>query len=154
MNQNDAQVGGTHYKTPFQHWDLTHELGLGYFEGQITKYITRHRNKKGKEDLEKAFHFTKKLKELVVLSDHMPCHRYGTVARFAEYAEANRLLPMELMCVMSACNWMVAADLDILLERMNKLMAECYPSFPSVPDLQSHWPFDGPTASGYVDQDR
>ena len=58
---NETQVGGTHYRTPFQHWDLAHELDLGYFEGQITKYLTRHRFKKGKEDAEKALHFAQKL---------------------------------------------------------------------------------------------
>lgn len=66
MNANDRQVGGGHYAASYQHWDLVADLGLGYFEGQITKYVARWRKKNGLQDLEKAMHFLEKLVELVV----------------------------------------------------------------------------------------
>ena len=64
LSANDRQPGGTHYAASFQHWDLVPTLGLGYFEGQITKYLYRHRKKNGLLDVEKAEHFLEKLIEL------------------------------------------------------------------------------------------
>lgn len=127
MSANETQVGGTHYKTPFQHWDLVHELDLGYFEGQISKYLTRHRFKKGKEDAEKALHFTKKLHELALFNARQPRHKYATIARMMEYVESNKLLPLEQACIMSACNWSMPQDLEMLAERIERLIRECYP---------------------------
>lgn len=61
---NDRQVGGNHYATKIQHWDYVVANDLGYFEGQITKYVTRWKKKNGLEDLEKARHFLDKLIEV------------------------------------------------------------------------------------------
>lgn len=57
---NDSQVGGSHYKSSFQHWDLVTCLKMSYFHAQITRYVTRWRKKNGLEDLEKALHYTVK----------------------------------------------------------------------------------------------
>lgn len=141
MSANETQVGGTHYKNRFQHWDLAHELDLGYYEGQISKYLTRHRTKKGKEDVEKALHFTEKLQELATLHARQPRHKYSTMARMVEYAEANKLLPLELACITSICNWSVVQDLEMLQERIGRLMRECYPE-----------PDEGCAGPGYVNQ--
>lgn len=127
MSANETQVGGTHYRNSFQHWDLCHELDLGYFEGQITKYITRHRFKKGQEDLDKAIHFTQKLRELAVTGGRQPRHKYGTVSMFTDYANVNKLVSLEMMCVMSACCWSTVDNLDILLDRLKDLHVSCYP---------------------------
>ena len=62
---NGHQVGGQHYAKPIQHWDYVIAQGLGYFEGQITKYVSRWRDKNGLEDLKKARHFLDKLIEEV-----------------------------------------------------------------------------------------
>jgi len=62
-NANDRQVGGNHYGAEIQHWDFALANNLGYFEGQITKYVTRWRKKGGIADLEKAQHFLQKLIE-------------------------------------------------------------------------------------------
>lgn len=59
-NANGHQVGGTHYAGQMQHWDYVVANGLNYFEGQITKYVTRCRKKNGLEDLKKARHFLDK----------------------------------------------------------------------------------------------
>lgn len=61
---NDTQVAGGHYRTHIQHWDYVVANDLGYFEGQITKYVTRWRKKNGLQDLHKARHFLQKLIEL------------------------------------------------------------------------------------------
>jgi hypothetical protein len=66
MLANDRQVGGEHYKTDngLQHWDIVDIFNLGYFEGQITKYLFRWKKKGGIKDLEKAQHFLEKYIEI------------------------------------------------------------------------------------------
>lgn len=63
MGANNQQVGGSHYASRIQHWDMAVACRLGYFEGQITKYLYRWRKKNGLEDLDKALHFLDKLIE-------------------------------------------------------------------------------------------
>jgi hypothetical protein len=64
---NERQVGGTHYKRPgaIEHWDIVWQWNLDYYQGQITKYVMRWREKGGSADLEKAQHFLQKYIELV-----------------------------------------------------------------------------------------
>lgn len=51
----DIQIGGTHYKDmPIQPIDFILKNKLGFCEGNIIKYVCRHRTKNGKEDLLKA----------------------------------------------------------------------------------------------------
>jgi hypothetical protein len=61
---NSYQVGGQHYATEYQHWDMVADAGMNYFEGQITKYLSRWRKKNGLEDLRKSLHYAEKLYKL------------------------------------------------------------------------------------------
>lgn len=64
VSANYKQVGGSHYQGGiYQHWDFCIENNLGYLEGQITKYLSRWRQKAGRQDLEKAAHYADKLVE-------------------------------------------------------------------------------------------
>ena len=65
MKANEQQIGGAHYKAPIQHWDYVWTNELDYFQGQITKYVTRWKQKGGVENLKKARHFLDKYIELV-----------------------------------------------------------------------------------------
>lgn len=67
IDQNDIQIGGDHYKVPGQteHWDFVWQHDLDYFQGQITKYVTRWKKKGGLKDLQKARHFLDKYIELI-----------------------------------------------------------------------------------------
>ena len=59
---NTKQVGGDHYKdNEIQVWDAIHDWGLGYFSGNVIKYVARHQKKNGIEDLKKARHYLDKL---------------------------------------------------------------------------------------------
>ncbi len=65
MTANDVQVGGSHYKgKSIQPWDYIAANNLGYFEGNIVKYVSRWRDKGGVDDLKKARHYLDKLIEL------------------------------------------------------------------------------------------
>ena len=59
------QVAGNHYKDmPIQPVEFIHANALGYFEGNVVKYISRWRKKGGVADLEKAKHYVELLIEL------------------------------------------------------------------------------------------
>lgn len=60
----DKQVGGDHYKTlAIQPGDYIVKNGLGWYEGNAIKYVTRHRVKGQKQDIEKAIHYLELLLE-------------------------------------------------------------------------------------------
>ena len=64
-NANSHQVAGDHYKSKaIQPWDYIASNNLGYFEGNVVKYVSRWRDKGGVADLEKARHYLDKLIEL------------------------------------------------------------------------------------------
>lgn len=63
---NTVQIGGEHYKRhDIQPWDAIHAWGLGFFSGNVIKYVARHREKNGIEDLKKARHYLDKLIEIM-----------------------------------------------------------------------------------------
>lgn len=61
----DKQAGGNHYKDlPIQPVSYIHANDIGYFEGNVIKYVSRWRSKGGIPDLEKAKHYIELLIEL------------------------------------------------------------------------------------------
>lgn len=61
----DVQVAGDHYKKlAIQPVEYIHANGIGYFEGNVIKYVSRWRSKNGIKDLEKAKHYIELLIEL------------------------------------------------------------------------------------------
>lgn len=60
-----VQVAGDHYKDlPIQPVEFIHANGIGFFEGNVIKYVSRWRAKGGIKDLEKAKHYIDLLIEL------------------------------------------------------------------------------------------
>ena len=62
----DKQIGGDHYKDcKIQPVEYIHANGIDYFEGNVNKYITRHRTiGEGKKDIEKVIHYAELILEL------------------------------------------------------------------------------------------
>ena len=55
---NEKQVGGIHYKDmAIQPIDFIMGNNLNYAEGNVIKYISRHKVKNGAEDIRKAIHY-------------------------------------------------------------------------------------------------
>lgn len=67
-NQHTAfseQIGGSHYKDmPFQPISLITMLDLDFSQGNIVKYVSRHKLKDGVNDLAKAKHYCQMAEEL------------------------------------------------------------------------------------------
>ena len=52
------QEGGDHYKKwKIQPVEFIEKNGIPYCEGNVIKYVCRHREKNGAEDLRKAIHY-------------------------------------------------------------------------------------------------
>lgn len=61
------QVDGKHYESPgVQHWDYVEAMGLGYLEGNATKYICRWGKKYNdyRVDVKKVISYIQKLRSL------------------------------------------------------------------------------------------
>ena len=63
MTARDRQVGGSHYDYAIQPIDFIMKNNIPFAEGNIIKYVVRHRDKNGKQDLEKAIHYLQMLIE-------------------------------------------------------------------------------------------
>jgi len=61
----NEQVGGEHYKQfKIQPAEFCHVNKITYCESNVIKYVCRHRQKNGEEDLKKAKHYIDILLEL------------------------------------------------------------------------------------------
>ena len=126
MDPNTKQIGGSHYRDGgnLQHWDFVTLNGIGYLEGCATKYLSRHRKKGGKQDLEKAQHYVEKL--ISVLEDgRLVVMRFpDPVISAAEFARANSLGEVEQRAVELIAFWEDLADLDAALVLIRSLIKE------------------------------
>lgn len=61
----DIMIGGDHYKMlPIEPWEIIERNNMGFFDGNVLKYIMRYKMKNGVEDLKKARHYLDKLIEM------------------------------------------------------------------------------------------
>lgn len=64
MEREQRQVGGTHYEEmAIQPNEFIVANNLGWYEGNVIKYVCRHRKKNGVADLKKAAHYLELLIE-------------------------------------------------------------------------------------------
>lgn len=69
MKASDRQEGGSHYKTfAIQPVEFIHKNGIPFIEGNIIKYVLRHKQKNGLEDLNKAKHYI----DLLIEQEYQP----------------------------------------------------------------------------------
>jgi len=65
MNALEKQEGGKHYKGyAIQPIEFIHANNVPYCEANVIKYVMRHREKNGVEDLRKAKHYIELLIDL------------------------------------------------------------------------------------------
>lgn len=61
----EGEIRPDYYKgNKVEVWDFIHSQSLGFFEGNIVKYVSRWKCKNGVEDLKKALTYLNKLIEL------------------------------------------------------------------------------------------
>ena len=65
MKATDKQIAGNHYKElTIQPVEFCQKNELNYCESAIIKYVCRHRNKNGAEDIQKVIRYAELLLEL------------------------------------------------------------------------------------------
>jgi hypothetical protein len=58
LEPQEVQIGGSHYKKlKIQPTEFIHANNIPFIEGNIIKYVIRHKDKNGIEDLLKAKHY-------------------------------------------------------------------------------------------------
>ena len=58
MKASETQIGGGHYaKFKIQPTEFIYANNVPFIEGNIIKYVMRHKDKNGIEDLKKAKHY-------------------------------------------------------------------------------------------------
>lgn len=61
----EKQVGSDHYKRmSIQPIEFIHANGLSFLQGNVVKYICRHKAKGGEEDVRKAIHYCELILEM------------------------------------------------------------------------------------------
>jgi len=60
----DTQEGGDHYRLAIQPVEFIHANKIPFIEGNVIKYVVRHRSKNGLEDINKAIHYLELLRDL------------------------------------------------------------------------------------------
>ena len=64
-NPLNTQISGNHYKDlKIQPIEYIHANNIGYMEGNVVKYISRHKAKNGADDVRKALHYCQLLLKL------------------------------------------------------------------------------------------
>jgi hypothetical protein len=75
MSSSNNEVGGNHYKKlKISPVEYIRANNLDFFEGNVIKYVTRHRRKNGAEDILKAVDYLR-----MILKDE-----YGLVVKFTQ----------------------------------------------------------------------
>lgn len=88
---NARQVGGRHYKTGgLEHWDI---VDPSYLLACASKYVSRHMEKGGREDLEKSIHYCEKFSERMGDRSYTNTIR---VERMLEWARGTQMAAFEI----------------------------------------------------------
>lgn len=65
MSALEIQEGGNHYKDlKIQPVEYIQANDLDFFQGNVVKYVTRHKAKNGEQDIRKAIHYLNLILEL------------------------------------------------------------------------------------------
>jgi hypothetical protein len=71
----EVQIGGSHYsKYAIQPAEFIHKNNLPFLVGNIIKYVVRHKDKNGLQDLQKAKHCI----DLLIEMDYAQTNNTGT----------------------------------------------------------------------------
>jgi hypothetical protein len=125
LKPNEYQVGGAHYKTAYEHWDLCLNTKMGYLEGNATRYIVRWRKKGGVEDLRKALHYVNKLIEWASKGNDRtlaPMWVADITVEVMKFAKINDLRFLEVQACQHIAGWTKLDDLCLAQEEVLKMI--------------------------------
>lgn len=116
----ETQVGGSHYKDmAMQPVEFAVKAKLNFIQGSIVKYISRYKNKNGKQDIEKAAHFAK----LAIDLDEQEHEFMFSLGLAYSYCKVNKLSQAQTNIIVSA----VKEDYHNVVRYCNQLLKQEYP---------------------------
>lgn len=116
---NEIQHGGSHYKgAKIQHWDFVVDHKIGYLEGCGTKYLSRHPQKNGLEDVLKAEHYTQKTLEKHLQQDYQNTFT-GTLQDCHNFCVGAEMDVSSTAAFVALCSWNDEDDLLFVLDIIN-----------------------------------
>lgn len=135
MSALDIQHGGDHYKDrAIQPVEFIMGGGYGFCEGNCIKYLTRHREKGGREDLEKARHYLQFIHEDEIYQRNFYSlrernRRSGSFPAFGadKYIEANGITNPEAGVIRHLAWWNCTgrpADLSAAIKWMDEMLGD------------------------------
>ena len=120
MSSLEKQVGGNHYKSfKIQPIEFIILNNLNFLEGNVVKYVCRHRFKDGLRDLEKAKHY---IEMLIEFRD-----KFGKELSHLGFNLTNKISHLEGEIIKRIWRYSKSKDikeLEIALECIDKLMEE------------------------------
>lgn len=120
----DVQIGGAHYKERgVQPIEFVERNKLTFSEGCVVKYITRWRDKNGKEDLEKILHYVDFIRHF----GHHKARVYTWEITVFEYIRSNNLNYFEGNVISKLCSWINTGEekhLDYIVTSVKELMKD------------------------------
>jgi hypothetical protein len=118
------QVGGTHYKADYQHWDWAIDVNLGYLESAASKYVSRWWKKGGVADIEKAISYIEKL--LLAFSLGKITRRVKRkdldMKAFLRFVESTEMPREEAEICFAIMEWSDKEHLKRILDLLHKLL--------------------------------
>lgn len=124
----EIQVGGAHYKDmKMQPIELIAQLNLDFFHGNFVKYISRYKNKNGKQDLEKCLHYIQLREELIGnplngITFRRLSEKVDVRESVAEYCNINDLSPR----IYGAISYFLVERYDLAKEIVQRIIKEEY----------------------------
>jgi hypothetical protein len=127
-NPLQTQIAGDHYKTKaIQPIEFSMANKLDGCAHSIVKYVSRHPEKGGKADLEKAFHFVQ-LRETLATEKHMV---HDWVVGMDEYCHVNQMGDLESSILRRLALWLESNSPlypHLIKTDIRLLMLSCYPT--------------------------
>lgn len=123
-----VQIGGNHYKSAYQPIELMEKVNMHPACSYVFKYVYRHKNKKGLEDLQKALHCVDLMRSLSgAFYDgskyDMASYDYSNV-EFHKFIKANEQLDAnQIRAILAIMN----RDSEELKKVIHKEIEEYYP---------------------------
>lgn len=96
---NERQIGGVHYgKVLYRHWDFATDVNLHYLIGCGSKYVLRHQDKNGMQDLEKCIHYLQKAEERDIRAMELTPENFRLLDKFSAQLPLKESRAVLLMC--------------------------------------------------------
>jgi hypothetical protein len=139
MPANDKR-SPKHYVSEYQHWDLVINTGMGYLNGNATKYIARWRLKNGLEDLQKALHYIDKLIEQVPAETPfiVRANKAKIFNEVERFVVVNMLFERERDVIQDLAGWEARSDILNARDRVLELIESLGPKPVPLEDSNKH----------------